>query len=205
MSENEGCDRTSEGEINCCRIWNDEKSIENDLSTVYYCRLFSFLTEAFAGAGAMLLLLYPWCKNRISGSLHSLHGMGFVGCIMIVSLVLDCITVGFVGGSGLVQYYSDLIKYQCYTRTVESDLSSLIDNLQQILLFGIIESLLDVAEIGLDIFAATKEKYDDKKVLAWVAVVLFVIDLILSVANFFVFALPSFNLQIKDSDVCWEE
>ena len=205
LTTDDSCLLTLSTLTKCCEldVINETDDTDYILLLIYLFTMFSFISESI---GIILAaIIYYFAHDKTSPWKYA----GYVTCIFItISVVLDWFTVGIIDQNNIVDNFDNLVSYQCYTRDAERDVAELASNLEQILVLGVIEGLMDLIDLFFDISSLASRYKDNEKghYLMIIHLVLYVLDLILSIINFALFAQPAFDQYnaLSSNDQCYQ-
>ena len=117
--------------------------------------------------------------------------------------MVDLWTVALINDNDVSTIFTGMVNNNCYTRDSERDITELASNLEQILTFGIIESIIDFFALIFDGCSCALGGLEDK--FGMVAFVIHGVsvffDIIISSINFFAYVIPAFDAYNKQNDL----
>eukprot|EP01084_Bolivina_argentea_P042486 78322_1 len=172
-----------------------DQEILNVVTRIRDIQMYMFIFDTTLAFIVIAITTIFWLKKNPIQEAIVTYDVALSAFGAMFDVILTCASIIIIADNNLINELGDLYKYNCYTKTASADVIELQGSFSQILTLDSLEAVLDI--IGLITLLLGIGKCKDNQLLKFIAMAvhgaLFGLDWILTVVNFVVFVLPSYQ------------
>ena len=142
----------------------------------------------------VIIAFCVWAGMLITKDTEKMHYIKLItACATIIDIIFTCFSIGIIVGNNLIDELGNLYNHNCYSDETVEDILGLKEQLSQVLILDGLEAALDF--MGLMMLCVGLVCHIEKcgQTADSIHGVLFGLDWILIIVNFFAFVLPAFE------------